>query len=80
MGAEHLSLENRVEQLAGQMEELTRRVNQLSLRLDSAATTKPTAVKEVYAAGDAMPQKNCSLGWASLRSCSVFPPSVFFWS
>ncbi len=52
MEAERLSLENRVEQLAGQLEELTRRVDQLSLRLESAGTTKPTAVKEVYAAGD----------------------------
>jgi hypothetical protein len=52
MEAERSALENRVEQLAGQMAELTRRVDQLSARLESAATTKLTAAKEVYAAGD----------------------------
>jgi len=52
MEAEHLSLEDQVRQLFGQVEELTSRVNQLSVRLDSAAFTKPATVKEVYTAGD----------------------------
>jgi len=68
MEAEHLLLENRVEQLAGQVEELTKRVNQLSDRLESAALAKPIAAREVYAAGDGGDASEELLSWVGKSS------------
>src|ERR1035437_7252030 len=66
MGGEHLSLEDRVELLAGQLETLSRRVDQLTLKM-GAANERPALPTEVNGAdrGDASEEL---LSWAGKSS------------